>query len=256
MQRPPLAVRALALLAPILAFASCSSEPSKPLPDVDRKLVVASDLDHEPFLGRDATGKPTGRDVEMMEQIGRTLGLPIEWHVVPFQEVMPLVAVGAVDVGCATLGITPDRKERVDFTRPYFHTTIAVVVRAEEGSRSFSELAGKRVGCPAGTTAERAVRRLLRDALCVPSTLDDAALRESLLHGQIDAIAVDAPDAERMVEAAEGKLVRMRRDLDAELYGLALPKTRADLRRRIDKVLESMEESGELARLDEAYGLR
>ena len=59
-----------------------------------------------------------------------------------------------------------------------------------------------------------------------------------------------------MVEESDGKLVRLRRDLDAELYALALPKTRDELLARIDRVLESLENSGELARLDERYGLR
>jgi polar amino acid transport system substrate-binding protein len=249
-------MRLLPALLLVLPLAACKSEPEEPPPDVDMKLVVASDLDHMPFIGRDADGRPIGRDVEMMESIAAALALPIQWEVVDFGEVLPMVEAGAVDIGCATIGISPERAERVAFTRPYYRTAIAVVVRAgEDEPRTFSQLAGKRVGCATGTTAERAVRLYLPRSECWTDEKEGLSTSDRLLSGELDAAAMDAPDADALVAESDGQLARMPRDLEQERYALAIRTGRPGLLRQIDAILETMEQTGELAMLDEAWGL-
>lgn len=237
-------------------LAGCRSSSPSDNKQVDREMIVASDFGHPPFVYLDAEGRPAGRDVEMMEQIAQVLDLGLRWEEVPFEDVLSAVQVGGVDVGCATIGISPERKERMAFSRPYFRTAIVVLVRAGEGEpRTFAELAGKRVGAGRATTSERAVRRLVRGALCVPIAKGEGDPVQRLLAGELDALAMDGPDAKRAIESSGGRLTRIRLDLDEELYALALPFERKNLLRRIDAALDELERTGLLAKLDQEHGL-
>jgi ABC-type amino acid transport substrate-binding protein len=225
------------------------------MPIVDDRLVVGCDLENPPFASGSPEA-PAGRDVEMMGRIGARMRLPIEWRKIPFAELLPALERGEVDLVCATLGITPEREERVLFTRPYFETEIAVVVRAGAGEpATFTALAGKRVGAGVGTTSERAVRRLLPRSQCLPSSKDGATSAELLLAGELDACAMDGPNADRMVAESGGRLARIREPLERERYAIAVSKQRPTLRDRVDYVLGEMQRSGALLELDAAYGL-
>ncbi len=229
--------------------------PSEEAAGGGRPIVVASDLDNPPFAHLDARGEPAGRDVVMLQRLARRLSRSLEWKRLPFQELLPAAERGEVDVVCATLGITPERAERVLFTRPYFETSIAVLVRAGPGEpNTLAELSGRRVAASEGTTAERAVRGRLPKCVAVIENEGGLEAEARLALRDVDAVALDAPAADRLVGESGGKLVRLADDLEVERYALALPKDRAALRARLDVELQAME--GELRVLDAEYGLR
>lgn len=254
-RRAPLAP--LLTLAPLLLLgwlaaivgAGCAAPRARP------PLRVASDLDNRPFAWVDERGVARGRDVEMMEALAAALGRPLEWRRMPFEQLLPAVERAEVDLACATLGVTPERAERVLFTRPYFATAIAVVVRAGPGEpRALADLAGRAVLAGAGTTSERAVlERLPRARLEAGDKGRTTA--ERLSAGEVDAAVLDGPAAEALVERSGGRLVRLAEPLARELYALALPRSAHELRAALDRELARLERDGALAELDAAHGL-
>lgn len=241
-------LRILTLLAVLLA-SSCSS-PSLETP----KLVVVSDLANPPFALLDESGVPAGRDVEMMREVALRLGAELVWRRIDFDELLDAVEAGEADLACATLGITAERAQRVRFTRPYFETEIAVVVRAGEGLEEPEQLEGSRVYAGAGTTSQRAVLDRLPEALGVWEA-KDASSSELLLDGAVDAAVMDGPNADALVEGSEGRLERLPVDLDRERYALAVDPERRDLVRQLDTILEDLEREGFLLLLDVRAGL-
>lgn len=241
--------RAGALLLGLLA--ACAGAPSPAAP-----LRVASDLDNAPFAFVDGQGLARGRDVEMMQELAMRLGRELVWVRMPFADLLPAVEAGSVDAVCATLGITPERAERVAFTRPYYRTAIAVVVRSGPGEPSrLDDLDGLRVSGAVGTTSERAVRQHLPNARPAAPTGKDRPTAELLLAGDLDAAAADGPAADAMVRASEGRLVRLAEDLEREDYAIVLTLGRDDLLGELDAALAELERSGWLAALDARYGL-
>lgn len=217
------------------------------------ELVVGSDLDNPPFASLDGHGEPAGRDVAMMELIAAGLGRRLVWRRMPFPELLDAAAEGRVDVVCATLGITPERAERVRFTAPYFETSLAVVVRQGEGEPgALDDLAGRRVGAGAGTTSERAV--LARPEWDLVRAGEGASGGALVATGEADAWVVDAPDVPEILERHPG-LRRLAAPLASERYALALPPTRGKLADEIDRVLTVLRTRGELRRLDREWGL-
>ncbi len=219
-------------------------------------LVVASDLDNRPFAWVDEAGRPQGRDVEMMEAIGRLLHRPVAWKRMAFADLLPAAEAGSVDVVCATLGITPERAEVVDFSRPYFVTELSIVTRnAPEAPARLPQLAGLRVAAGAGTTSERAVRQQLPDAVGVFRNEAGASSADRIASGIVDALVMDRPAAVALVATDPARLRLMDDTLGEERYALVVRRGRTDLLSALDGALLQLEQAGSLSRLDGKFGL-
>lgn len=237
----------LAALGASCAVVVGSRPPTRPEP-----LVVLSDLENPPFAWVDDDGVPRGRDVEMMRAIALRLRRPLEWRRLPFAELLASIEAGEGDVVCATLGITPERAERVAFSRPYHVTAIAVVVAdGPDAPRNLGDLAGARVVAGLGTTSERAVRLRLPEAELVAADELDRSAEEALRSGGVDAWVMDGPNADEL--AAAPGLRRLAQDLAVERYALAFARGRATLVADINLMLSELENDGTLADLDERY---
>jgi len=226
-----------ACLALALALGACAA-PAAP-------LIAASDLDHPPFAFVDAAGEPRGFEVELVEELGSALGRKVVWRRLPFGELLDAAAAGEVDLVAATLGVTPERARRVLFSRPYFHTHIALVAAAGSPFDRPEDLAGRRVAFAAGTTAEDAVRRALPAAL--PVALDKGESPAAVLaSGRAEAVAVDGPDVALL--ARGGAVAGLPFDLADEDYALAFPPGAEALVAEIDRLLEAWDADGRLWR--------
>lgn len=229
----------------LLALVACRSAPVTQ----HAPIVVASDLDNAPFAFVDASGRPAGRDVDMMRELAQRLERQLVWKRMPFDALLPAAERGEVDVVCATLGITPERAERVAFTRPYYRTWIALVERSDRALPDPIP-AGARLSGGVGTTAERAIRMHVPQAAFVAIGKSDPTALEQLEAGALDGIAMDLPAAHARVAASGGRLRLRARPLCAEEYALALPKDRAALRAQLDHALALREAARTADRVD------
>ena len=84
-------------------------------------LTVATELPNPPFvLGDDLNNLEGGFEVDMVDQIARRLGIKrVQWVGFPFTR---LVAGDSCPCDFAVNGVSilPDRRQRVDFSSPYF----------------------------------------------------------------------------------------------------------------------------------------
>ncbi len=247
-----------AILSLILAStcaSACASTGAK-----RHALRAASDLANPPFAWVDEMGLPRGRDVEMMQTLARALGRTLTWERMEFDLLLEACEHGEVDLVCATLGATPERAQRVRLSRPYYATTLEVVVPDQVGAvTSLAELAGRRVLASPGTTSERALQRLLPHSKPVvrSKSADAPAERPAALFasGAIDAAIMDGPAARALVANSGGRLKLLTPSLEREDYVLALPRSQHGLQAELDRELERLEKSGELERLNRAFGL-
>ncbi|MHC4378141.1 MAG: ABC transporter substrate-binding protein [Planctomycetota bacterium] len=236
-------------LAALLLASACA--PTRPT------LVVASDLANPPFAEFDEARGASGRDVEMMAELARRLGRELVWERMEFSALLPAIEAGEVDAVCATLGITAERARRVRFTRPYFETAIAVVVRVGLAEpQTLADLGGRRVAAGSGTTSAFAVQAELPEAIAVLENKSGAATPDRLLSLEVDAAVMDGPNADQIVADSAGRLRRLDEDLDAERYGLVVALEDEELGSALDQALADLEREGFLLQLDVKYGLR
>ena len=146
-----LAVMMLASCAFVLA--SCSAED---------EIIVQTNAFFAPFeyyQGNDIVGV----DVEIMNMVGEKMGKKVTFKNVEFSAIIDNVAAGNVcDAGAAGITITDERKEKVDFSIPYY-TSVQYVIFAKDSSVAtrgegnnkyivWDALAGMTIGVQTDTT--------------------------------------------------------------------------------------------------------
>ncbi len=100
------------------ALASCGSN----------EIIVRTNAYFAPFEYYDGT-EIVGVDVDIMELVGEKLGKEIVWDDGDFGTIIDNVSEGKIaDCGAAGITITDARKEKVDFSNPYYTSIQYVVV--------------------------------------------------------------------------------------------------------------------------------
>ena len=122
------------LLGATLILGSC-----KPTDD-GGEIIVKTNAYFAPFEYYDGT-EIVGVDVEIMNKVAEKMGKTIKWDDGEFGIIIDTVADGKLaDCGAAGLTITDERKEKVDFSIPYY-TSIQYVILPDD-----SDVAVKKVG--------------------------------------------------------------------------------------------------------------
>ena len=82
--------------------------------------------------------KLVGHDVEIANRFAASIGRHIEWSDMNFSALIPALVSGNQDMIVSGVNITPERKESIDFSDPYFSCNTLVVIR-EENSVGYVE---------------------------------------------------------------------------------------------------------------------
>lgn len=83
----------------------------------------------------------TGLEMDILMLFGQKYGYNFDIEVVPFESIIAGIASGKYDMGAATLNITPEREESVDFSDPYSAFDVVMVVKNEGGQKTEKVLA-------------------------------------------------------------------------------------------------------------------
>ena len=120
-------MRALFILLCLISTTSCLTEARA------ESLVVAT-KEAPPFAMRDADGAWHGVSIELWERVAADLDVEYSFRELPLDDMLPAVQRGEVDLAVAALSVTAEREAMVDFSQPYFLSTFAVAVRADDSN--------------------------------------------------------------------------------------------------------------------------
>ncbi len=241
---------AVALAIGTFGLGGCATkEPSMTIEE--GKLIVGSDLDYAPFESLKGD-EPEGFDIDLVNAIGRELGLTVEYKKEIFDTLIPtLKAGGKFDMVASAMTILPDRKEEIDFTDPYFDSNQSIAMKQGSTYAAPADLKGKKVGVQSGTTGEEWANENLKPAGAeiVPfkGTTDAFA---ALQAGNVDAVVNDLPVSAEQVKDASRGLAVVAQIPTGEQYGFGVSKDNPALRDAINKALAGIKASGEY---DEIY---
>jgi ABC-type amino acid transport substrate-binding protein len=192
-----------------------------------------------------------GIDVEVMEGFARSLGAALEVRQVKpsFAALVPALLSGQGDVIASSFSITPERRSKVEFSRPYFTVHTVVVAPAASGLRSPADLAGKTAATVRGSSQEERIK----------------ALRPGRIHyveftrWNYDALDEKAADFTVLDDTSTLRLLRFYPHLKvafelpgADPYGYAV-KPGSDLRAALDLYLAEIQANGRLDAIVHRY---
>ena len=210
---------------------------------------VGTDPTFPPFELRNAsTGKISGFDVELIEAIGKESGHSIDWIPLPFDGLVPALQSSTIDMAISAITITPERAKAIDFSRPYFKASQAIVVRdANKSIASVSDLKNRKIAVQIGTTgADEA--RAIPGASVISFDSTPTALQE-LANGNADAVLSDKPAILYAINEANLTGLRVTGEHQGtDVYGIALP-TGSPNTRIVNQGLEKLIKTGRYAEI-------
>lgn len=220
-------------------------------------LRIATEPKFPPF-GSIENGELVGFDIDLGEEIGRELGVDVEWVQMDFDGVIAALTTGRVDLIMSGMTATPQRSLRVSYSAPYFHTITCLLVSKQRAGevRSVEDLnePGRRVMVKLGTTGQKAAEANCPKAEIVPLR-DEAELAAEVAAGRADAFLFDKRQIEQHHARYPDETFIVRKAVSVEPYSIAAPIGDPETLRWLDLVLYHMRLDGRLEELYAKHGL-
>ncbi len=223
-----------------------------------REVVVATENAYPPLQFVDPkTGDAIGWEYDAMAEMAKRLNFTPAIVNMSWDAMIPAVSENQADIGMTGITIRDDRKEKVDFSAPYMHSEMRMLVRADEGRfadpASFAALPDGLIGSQAGVTPFYvAVYDVLDGNEANPriklfETIGTAV--QALRAGDVDLVLVDSTGGEGYVRANPDTFKIVGDPLGAEEFGFIFPKG-SDLVAPINAAIADMQADGTLDALN------
>ncbi len=242
---------ALAILASALLNVPAQASSLKQI-ESSGVLRVGMLVDFPPFGLLNTQGKPAGYDADVAAQLAKYLGTKLQIVPVTGPNRIPYLLSGQVDVLVASLGITPERAKRVDFSRPYAGIEIMVYGKKGLKVKDGAGLAGHTVGVTRASTQDTAVTRVAGKGTNIRRFDDDASAVQALLSGQVEAIGVSNVVAVQINKAAPGRFDE-KFPLSGQVQGIAVTPGAGKLLAKINAFIAKAMTDGTMNKIHEKW---
>jgi cyclohexadienyl dehydratase len=233
------------LAAALLALGP--SAPSRAEAPARLVLRVGTSGDYAPFSSGSGDGRK-GFDIALAKTYAQERGFGLEFVSFRWPDLVRDLAAGRFDVAMSGVTIRPQRSLAGRFSVPVVESGAVLLLREPERFTSVEQLdrADLRIGVNAGGYLEQVAEATFPRATRI-AIADNAAVREALVAGDLDAAVTDSLEAPQWLRGTEdlGQTATFTRDRKAYLVRADRPTLAADL----DRWLLEREADGTLARL-------
>ena len=221
----------------------------------DNPLIVACEASSSPYcyyVAAEGRSPVAGVDIDLIKEIGKELGRPIQYKIVPFQQVFTLVTMGKADIGAAGITITQERGERVLFSTVYDVSSQVNVVPKNSAIADETMLKSARVAAQEGTTDLTLLREHIKPRIVLPF-LTQEEVNRALSDRRADAAVMDLMQAELLVRSTGDEFKIIQKPLTKDQYGLIFNKSNTALAEAANAVIDKFKLSGELQKSREKH---
>ncbi|WP_348548919.1 transporter substrate-binding domain-containing protein [Psychrobacter sp. KFRI-CH2-11] len=170
------------LSAAMLMLAGCnnSSAPADSAEadaaDAPLNIKIATESSYKPFSYTDADGKLIGYEIELVDALCAQMKAECEVISQDWDGLIPGLNAQKFDAAIAGMSITPERKEVVDFSDPYFHSGI-ILIGKKGDDLAIDALKGQPIASQRSTVASQYLQDEHSDAdIKLYDTQDNAYL--------------------------------------------------------------------------------
>jgi polar amino acid transport system substrate-binding protein len=261
MRRIPCSV--LLIVAITLVLSACGpKEPANHLEAIKQegKLVAGTSADYPPFESIDENGNMVGFDIDLINEIGKRMGVEVEIQDMPFDSLIAGVQEGKIDLSIAAFNYTEERDKTVDFTDAYYYAEDGFLV-AEDFAGEITapeDAAQYKVGVQTGATADGwATENLLDTGLMSEENLfryermDQAAL--DVKAGRIDILITDYIPAQALADELGGLKVVYHAEISTGPVNIIVPEGDVELTNALNEIIADLLEEGFIDELAERH---
>jgi polar amino acid transport system substrate-binding protein len=212
------------------------------------KLVVGTSGTMPLMSEKLMTGEVTGFDVDMAKALAETMGVKLELKPMPFDQLVPALESGKVDVVISNMTMTVERNMRVAFAGPYFVSGKCLVTKEQDIAKADEpddlKETDTSIAVVKDTTSENFVKELLPQTQRVAVDNVDKGIN-MVSKGEVNAFLTDFPIClsvmKRFPDSGFHSVVSL---LTYEPIGIALPANDPLLLNLAENFIERAEQVG------------
>ena len=239
------------------AFTGCKKTESQDLLEQIKskgKITIAMEGAWAPWTYHDENNQLTGYDVEVGKKIAGKLGVKPEFIEVDWDGIFAGIDSRRYDIACNGVEISEERKQKYDFSEPYAYTRTAVIVKKDNNSiKSLQDLKDKTTTNSIGSTYADLAEKYGAKVVTIDSFDETLSLVE---HGRADATLNDNATFYYYQKVQPSNPFKAA-FLTETPSKVAIPVRKAPETKNpltaINKALDELKESGELAELSKKY---
>lgn len=245
--------KGLAIVGTVMAFSAlvvgCGSDTGSS----DKKVITfAAETTYPPFeFAEGETYK--GFDVDLSNALAKEMGYEAKFVSMGFDGLIPALQSKQIDAIASGLVVTKEREAKVNFTNPYYHVKLVMVVRNNETNINGEEdIAGKRVAAQIGTTgamlAQSKPGTTVKEFDAIPNMLQD------LSNNSVDIVMLDEPVAKYYITKLNMKDLRIVPvGLQDHTIAIAVRKDDKELLDKMNAAFETLKANGEYDKLQQKW---
>ncbi|MFU0825315.1 ABC transporter substrate-binding protein [Clostridium sp.] len=214
------------------------------------KLVIGLDDGYPPMEFRDEKNNLVGFDVDFANEIGKKLGVKVEFMPTEWNGILLALQSKKFDAIIAGLNITEERKKSIDFSEPYVMGGQVIAIKGGNKSiKTLADLKGKIIGCQLGSTGQKSAEDNLKDIKELKKYEKITQAFSELTIGRIDAVIMDAQVGGYYISKKPGEFEVLNEMVSEEPMGIGYRKGDKELKDEIQKIVDELEKDGTLSKL-------
>jgi polar amino acid transport system substrate-binding protein len=224
------------------------------------KVRIGTEGAYPPFNSLTADGQLVGFDIDIANALCEEMKVECEFVTQDWDGMIPALQAGKYDAIIASMSITEERKQKVDFTNKYYNTPPSIGVPKDTKLTGVTkeDLSGILLGAQSSTTHSNYAEAHFPDAeLKLYPTADEYKL--DLENGRIDAVIEDVVVLSDWLATDNGACCKVLSTLksdpviNGEGAGIALRKGEDELKDKFNAAIEAILANGKYKEINDKY---
>lgn len=227
----------------------------------EKTLRIGTEGAYPPFNNLTSDGKLVGFDIDIAQALCDEMKVKCTFVAQDWDGIIPALQAGKFDAIVASMSITPERAEKVDFTHKYYNTPSALAAPKDTTLKGVTkeDLAGKTVGVATTTTHFNYASKTYTDSTIkgYPSSPEEQA---DLANGRLDAIEDDIVVLDQWLSSPDGaccKILGTPSPQPVEIFGpgagIAVRKGETDLVNKFNAAIDAIRANGKYKEINDKY---
>lgn len=220
-----------------------------------KTYVIGTDITFAPFEYQDENGDFVGIDMDLLDAIAKDQNFNYQIKALGFNAAVQALESNQVDGVIAGMSITDERKQKFDFSEPYYQSGVVMGVSVNNDTvKSYEDLRGKKVAVKTGTEGYSFAESIASKYGFTIVPFDDSSqMYDDVKTGNSAACFEDEPVLRFGIKQNNGLKTVTDRE-DGASYGFAVSKGKnQDLLKMFNEGLTNIKVSGEYERIKEKY---
>lgn len=224
-------------------------------------LRLGTEGAYPPFNNLTADGKLEGFDIDIGNALCEQMKVKCEWVTQDWDGIIPALQAGKFDAIVASMSITEERKQKIDFSNKYYKLPSALGAPKDTDIKGVTkeDLAGKTIGAQTSTTHFNYAEKTFTDSTIkgYPTSQEEQL---DLASGRLDAIQDGIIVLGEWLKTSDGaccKILGVPEPQPAEIFGegagISVRKGETELVNKLNAAIEAIRVNGKYKEINDKY---